>query len=113
MPSVPQPIVRASAVEVEDNAAYIDSLGWVLYRRGQVEKARKQLERAAKLPDGQDPVIWEHLGDVYDHLKMPAEAQGAWLHAIQLYGDGQRRRDDERIGTLRRKVAASAKSSPP
>jgi tetratricopeptide (TPR) repeat protein len=103
-PLVPQPVVPASAVEVEDNAAYIDSLGWVLYRRGKVAQARKELERAAKLPDGQDPVIWEHLGDVYAHLHMPSDARQAWLQAIQLYQDGQRRRDDERMRDLQRKV---------
>ena len=49
----------------EENAAYIDSLGWVLFRRGKLDEARRELERAAKLPDGEDdPVVWDHLGDV-------------------------------------------------
>src|SRR5262249_12679922 len=29
-----------------DNAAYVDSLGWVLFRRGKLKEARKQLEKA-------------------------------------------------------------------
>ena len=29
-----------------DNAAYVDSLAWVLYRRGKVDEARQELERA-------------------------------------------------------------------
>src|SRR5262249_14116582 len=29
-----------------DNAAYIDSLGWVLFRRGQLPEARQQMEKA-------------------------------------------------------------------
>jgi tetratricopeptide (TPR) repeat protein len=105
-PAIPQPIIPASAVDVEDNAAYVDSLGWVLYRRGQVEQARKELERAARLPDGEDPVIWEHLGDVYEHLKMPADARRTWEHALQLYEQGQRRRDEERLQDLQRKLKA-------
>src|SRR5262249_53213502 len=49
----------------QDNAAYVDSLGWVLFRRGQLEEARRQLDKAAKLPGGSDdPVVWDHLGDV-------------------------------------------------
>ena len=28
-----------------DNAAYIDSLGWILFRRGQLAEARKALEK--------------------------------------------------------------------
>src|SRR6516225_12019290 len=29
-----------------DNAAFLDSLGWVLFRRGELEAARAQLEKA-------------------------------------------------------------------
>src|SRR5207253_164362 len=46
----------------EDNAAYIDSLGWALFRLGKLDEARKELERARSLPDGEDPVIHDHLG---------------------------------------------------
>jgi tetratricopeptide (TPR) repeat protein len=103
-PAPPGAVVPASNVEVEENAAYLDSLGWVLFRRGQIEQARKELERAANLPDGDDPVIWEHLGDLYQHLKMAADARRAWEHAAQLFEQGQRRRDDERYQELQRKV---------
>ena len=49
-----------------DNAAYVDSLGWVLFRRGKIKEARAELEKASRLPDGaHDPVVWDHLGDVY------------------------------------------------
>ena len=60
--------VNLTQEEDQDNAAYVDSLGWVLFRRGQIEEARKQLERAAALPDGDDPVIWDHLGDTYQKM---------------------------------------------
>ncbi len=65
---------------------------------------RKELERAARLPDGEDPVIWEHLGDVYQHLKMPADARRAWEHSVQLYDHGERRKDEARIEELQRKL---------
>jgi tetratricopeptide (TPR) repeat protein len=106
-PAPPPPITPVAATsdpEVEDNAAYIDSLGWVLFRRGQVERARKELERAVALPDGDDPVIWDHLGDVCRQLQMPAEARGAWEHAIRLFDQGLRRRDNDRYQELQRKV---------
>src|SRR6202034_2752960 len=32
-----------SAEDDKDNAAYIDSLGWVLFRRGQIEEGRREL----------------------------------------------------------------------
>jgi tetratricopeptide (TPR) repeat protein len=106
-PAPPPPAAgpaAAEAVEGEDNAAFVDSLGWVLYRRGKVAEARKELERAAALPDGEDPVIWEHLGDVYRDLRMPTEARRAWERALQLYDEGQRRIDAERYQELQRKA---------
>jgi tetratricopeptide (TPR) repeat protein len=58
------------AIELDpENGAYIDSMGWVLYRLGRLAEARTHLERALRLTGG-DPVIHEHLGDVYNDLKL-------------------------------------------
>ena len=44
-----------------DNAAIIDSKGWVLFRRGKLDRAREYLERAwSELPD---PEVAAHLGE--------------------------------------------------
>jgi tetratricopeptide (TPR) repeat protein len=88
----------------EDHAAYVDSLGWVLFRRGQFEEARKELERAARLPDGDDPVIWDHLGEVYYRLELRTPARRAWLKAVNLYEAEKRRRPDERYRELKHKL---------
>ncbi len=61
-------IARALAQD-PDNGAYIDSLGWAYYRQGRLAEARVQLERAARLTHG-DPVVLEHLGDVYNELRL-------------------------------------------
>lgn len=90
--------------EPKDNAAYVDSLGWVLFRRGKIDDARRELERAAALPDGDDPVIWDHLGDVYRHLQMMTQARTAWEKAVQLYDQERRRPMDERYRELRKKL---------
>jgi tetratricopeptide (TPR) repeat protein len=90
--------------EDKDNAAYVDSLGWVLFRRGQIDAARKELERATTLESGDDPVIFDHLGDVYNRLKMRPEASRAWQRALELYGQGVRGKDDERVRDIRRKI---------
>src|SRR5207302_4646386 len=88
----------------KDNAAYVDSLGWVLFRRGQVDAARQELEKAAGLPDGEDPVIWDHLGDVYQHLELAAQARQAWQRALHLYEQEKHRRMDQRYRDLRQKL---------
>jgi tetratricopeptide (TPR) repeat protein len=52
-----------------DNGAYLDSLGWAFYRLGRLTEAQAQLERAARLTGG-DPIVLEHLGDVYKDLAL-------------------------------------------
>ncbi len=90
--------------EDKDNASYVDSLGWVLFRRGKIDEARKELERAAALPDGDDPVIFDHLGDVYYRLQLRPEAQRSWQRAIQLYDQGARTKDNDRTRDLQKKL---------
>lgn len=94
----------ASQTDGADNAAYLDSLGWVLFRRGLLQEARQELERATTLPDSDDPVIWDHLGDVYHSLHQRDQARAAWERALEIYGQGHRRKSDDRYHDLQRKV---------
>lgn len=75
-------------------AAYLDSLGWVLYRRGAVADAQPWLVRALagrEVPDrpvffsepGGDPVIHEHMGDVLWRLGRREEARAHWEQALR------------------------------
>jgi predicted Zn-dependent protease len=52
-----------------ENGAFLDSLGWAYYRLGRLQDARELLERAL-VRSGGDPVIHEHLGDVYKALRL-------------------------------------------
>lgn len=70
----------------QDNAAYIDSLAWVLFKRGRAKEAAELLEQALKLEDGRDdPTIWDHLGDVRAALGDWPAAVAAWQQAAELY----------------------------
>ena len=88
----------------EDNAAYIDSLGWVLFRRGQLDAARGELEKAIALPDGDDPTIWDHLGDVYFRQGQMERARTTWQRARDLYRRENSRTMDHRYKELQRKI---------
>ena len=68
-------IERAVSAEPE-NAAYRDSLGWVLYRRGQYEQAIAELSKAVELDP--DPVVLEHLGDAYSKTSQFDQAKATW-----------------------------------
>jgi tetratricopeptide (TPR) repeat protein len=95
---------KTAAALDKDNAAYIDSLGWVLYRRGNVEGALKELERAVALPEGDDPALWDHLGDVYFRLERYRQALTAWERSVELYETEHTRPKDERFQDVRRKL---------
>jgi tetratricopeptide (TPR) repeat protein len=89
----------------KENAAFLDSLGWVLFRRGQLEPARRWLEKAASAMEGQeDPVMWDHLGDVYFRLELNEKARDAWQKALVLYEIGKERKLDEHYKELKHKL---------
>jgi tetratricopeptide (TPR) repeat protein len=95
---------KIAAVEDRDNAAYVDSLGWVLFRRGDFEGACKELERAVALPDGDDPTPWDHLGDVYARMGRLVQAQSAYERSVHLYEEQRARAKDERYREVRHKL---------
>lgn len=66
-----------------DNGAYVDSLGWALFRVGRVAEALRELRRAVELVND-DPVIFEHLGEIYLTQGRREKAQGAWMRALDL-----------------------------
>lgn len=72
------------AVELQpDKGAYLDSLAWVLFKRGKNEESLEILDKAiAMLPD--DETVWEHLGDVRDKLGRLDGAWTAWKNAQAL-----------------------------
>jgi tetratricopeptide (TPR) repeat protein len=88
-----------------DNAAYIDSLGWVLFRRGKYREAREQLEKATRLPEGaHDPVVWDHLGDALFRMKDSKKAAEAWRRSLTLFEEGQRKGTDDRYKDIEQKL---------
>jgi len=77
-----------------ENGAYVDSYGWVLYRQGDLTGARTHLERAVRLTDG-DPVVREHLGDVYRDLKLPDLAREQYKLSVASEGENEKRVADK------------------
>lgn len=72
------------ALEAEpDNAAFIDTLGWIYYMQGRYAEALDALKKASTLLDS-DPVIWEHLGDIYLKLGDTRTAVEHWEKALEI-----------------------------
>jgi tetratricopeptide (TPR) repeat protein len=80
------------------NAAYLDSLGWVLFRLNQPKAALEHLLKASELLTEPDPTVWDHLGDVYDALNQPDKAREAWEKSIQLESNDAIRKKLEHQG---------------
>ena len=74
------------ALELAPEDYYImDSMGWVLYRMGDLKGAAQQLRRAWQgRPDGE---IGAHLGEVLWVLGEHAEAEGIWREALEASPD--------------------------
>lgn len=89
-------LVRRAVALEPNNGAYVDSLGWALFRLGEFEEARRHLERANQLAP-EDSVILEHLGDVYVALGDARRAREAYEHALAI-------NDEENVEAVRRKL---------
>ena len=88
-----------------DNAAYLDSLAWVLFRRGKLAEARDLFEKVSAMPDGAiDAVVWDHLGDVYFRLNEKPKAKAVWETAKDLYKTDRRGKQDGRLDEVDRKL---------
>jgi tetratricopeptide (TPR) repeat protein len=70
------------ALQQKQSAHILDTLGWVHFRAGRLGPARIALERAAaEMPT--DPVVLEHLGDLYRALGLTGEAHEAYQRALK------------------------------
>ncbi len=66
------------------NGAYLDSIAWVQYRQGKFDQALENLQRAIQNLPREDPVVFEHLGDVQIKLNHVPQALEAWRRAKNL-----------------------------
>jgi tetratricopeptide (TPR) repeat protein len=88
-------LIRAALQAKPDSGQIIDSLGWVYYKKGQLDKALVELEKAHRLMP-EDGTVTEHLADVYSSLQRRREALRLYRRAL-----GQ---EDANPGELRKKI---------
>lgn len=69
-----------------DNPAYLDSLGWALFKQGKVDAAADPLARAAAAVPA-NSVIQDHYGDLLARQGKWSDAVAAWQRALA--GDGE------------------------
>jgi tetratricopeptide (TPR) repeat protein len=94
-------MIRKAIAEDPENTAYLDSLGWVLYKRGKFREAVESLEKAA-LDATADSTIHDHLGDTYFKLQELKKARDAWKVAEAKAAEAVP--PDRRLGEIRKKL---------
>ena len=77
-------MIRRALEKEPNNPSYLDSLGWVEFHKGRFDQALDHLLRAAKATEHDDPVVFEHVGDIYLKLNRLPEALAAWQKALAL-----------------------------
>jgi tetratricopeptide (TPR) repeat protein len=78
-------LIRSALEQDPENGAFLDSLGWVHFQRGEYEQAFDVLVQAANsLPE--DPVILEHLGRTLGALGQTQEAVSVLQRALRAGG---------------------------
>jgi tetratricopeptide (TPR) repeat protein len=75
-----------------NSASYLDTYGWICYKMGKYEDAKKYIEKAVGI-SGSSAVLMEHLGDVYDALKDYKSAKKYWEKALELNPNNQNVKD--------------------
>lgn len=91
-------LIDRAVAQQPDNGAFVDSKGWVLYRLGKLVEARQELERAARLTNG-DPTVLEHLGDVYRDLRLLDLARAQYRRSLS--GDATNQRVRNKLEAIR------------
>ncbi len=65
------------------NGYFLDSLGWIYHKKGEPEQALEHIKRAMVYAQP-DPVLYDHLGDVYFSMENVTEARRAWKTSLAL-----------------------------
>ena len=81
-------LIAAALAQTPDNAAVLDSMGWVLFRQGRLPEALEYLKRANDL--GDDAEIDLHLGEVQWALGDRDAARATWQQALEAYPNDAR-----------------------
>jgi tetratricopeptide (TPR) repeat protein len=80
--------ITKALVKEPSNGAYLDTLGWIHYKKGNYPLALKHLTLALK-KEGDDPAILEHIGDTHLAMKQKSKALRMWWKSIRMGPDNK------------------------
>jgi tetratricopeptide (TPR) repeat protein len=71
-----------------NNASYLDTYGWILFKMKDYKNAAIYIERAVK--QGKNEVLLDHLGDVYEAMEEIVKALKYWNEALQMNPENEK-----------------------
>jgi tetratricopeptide (TPR) repeat protein len=98
---------RVSEDDVGENAAYLDSLAWVLFKKKEYAKALELMEKVIKDEESQHVEIYDHYAEVLLANGRKDDAIKAWEKALSF--DEVTRRDGPRKEAVRKKLEKHTK----
>jgi len=75
-------LIKKALILSPGDPFYLDSLGWVYYRLGQLDKAEQFLKQAVTIRD--EPEFLAHLGEVLWQQDQQNAAKEVWLRGLKL-----------------------------
>jgi tetratricopeptide (TPR) repeat protein len=92
-------MIRFAVGRSPRNSAFLDSLGWVYYKKDDMPNALKYLRLAVQFGSDSDPVIFDHLGDALYRVGQVEEAVREWQRAVEAADAEDRIRtpEDDRV----------------
>lgn len=85
---------RQAVLKEKNDGFILDTLGWVLFKKGDYQEAMRVLEKAHEIQPNVG-IIAEHLGDVYSQLKNLQKAKALFMKANELESDLVHKKDIE------------------
>ena len=73
-------MIETAVASDPQNASYLDSFGWAQFKLGQLDLAEEYLLASLKM-EPENPIVLEHLGDVYRKQNNIAMARQRWQKA--------------------------------
>ncbi len=96
-------MIRYALSRTPRQPAYLDTYGWLLYKKGSLAEAKKWLGRARRGMSEADPVVLDHLGDTCWRLGQTEEAIGHWTAAVKAVNE----RTEQQLASDARRVRES------
>lgn len=76
-------MIRYAVFRLPREGAYLDTFGWLLYKKGQFADAKHWLAMALQAREDRDPVLLDHMGDACWRLGEKDAARRFWKEAAE------------------------------